>query len=169
MNGKDGKPFKTRSGGVMRLEHLIADINAEMFRKITENHAVDPEEAKETAKIVGLSAIKYGDLFNQASKDYIFDTDKFTSFEGNTGPYILYTIVCIKSILNKYRANGGAVEKGGILAPANASEKELMMELVKFNSVMEQAYEELAPHKICAFIYEHWRLWEKLSAAHFNG
>lgn len=154
MNGKDGKPFKTRSGGVMRLEHLIENINAEMFRKITENHAVDPEEAKETAKIVGLSAIKYGDLSNQAAKDYIFDTDKFTSFEGNTGPYILYTIVRIKSILNKYRANGGSVEKNGILAPANASEKELMMELVKFNSVMEQAYEELAPHKICAFIYD---------------
>lgn len=154
MNGKDGKPFKTRSGGVMRLEHLIADINGEMYRKITENHAVDPEEAKETAKIVGLSAIKYGDLSNQASKDYIFDTDKFTSFEGNTGPYILYTIVRIKSILNKYRANGGTVDKGSILAPANASEKELMMELVKFNSVMEQAYEELAPHKICSFIYD---------------
>ena len=154
MNGKDGKPFKTRSGGVMRLEHLIENINAEMFRKITENHAVDPEEAKETAKIVGLSAIKYGDLSNQAAKDYIFDTDKFTSFEGNTGPYILYTIVRIKSILNKYRANGGMVEKSGILAPANTSEKELMMELVKFNSVMEQAYEELAPHKICAFIYD---------------
>ncbi len=154
MNGKDGKPFKTRSGGVMRLEWLIEDINAEMFRKITENHDVDPEEAKETAKLVGLSAIKYGDLSNQATKDYIFDVDKFTSFEGNTGPYILYTIVRIKSILNKYRANGGSVDKGDILAPANASEKGLMMELVKFNSVIEQAYEETAPHKICAFIYE---------------
>ena len=154
MNGKDGKPFKTRSGGVMRLEWLIEDINAEMFRKITENHDVDPEEAKETAKLVGHSAIKYGDLSNQATKDYIFDVDKFTSFEGNTGPYILYTIVRIKSILNKYRANGGSVDKGDILAPANASEKGLMMELVKFNSVIEQAYEETAPHKICAFIYE---------------
>ena len=154
MNGKDGKPFKTRSGGVMRLEWLIEDINADMFKKITENHSVDAEEAKETAKLVGLSAIKYGDLSNQASKDYIFDVDKFTSFEGNTGPYILYTIVRIKSILNKYRANGGAVETGSILAPANISEKNLMMELVKFNSVMEQAYEETAPHKICAFIYD---------------
>ncbi len=154
MNGKDGKPFKTRSGGVMRLEWLIEDINADMFKKITENHSVDEAEAKETAKLVGLSAIKYGDLSNQASKDYIFDVDKFTSFEGNTGPYILYTIVRIKSILNKYRANGGAVEQGHILAPANASEKNLMMELVKFNSVIEQAYEETAPHKICAFIYD---------------
>ena len=154
MNGKDGKPFKTREGGVMRLERLIAEIDGEMYKKITENHEVDSAEAQETAKIVGLSAIKYGDLSNQASKDYIFDTDKFTSFEGNTGPYILYTIVRIKSILNKYRANGGSVEKGGLLAPVNPGEKALMMELVKFNSVIEQAYEETAPHKICSFIYD---------------
>ncbi len=154
MNGKDGKPFKTREGGVMRLETLIADINAEMYRKITENHEVDPQEARKTAEIVGLSAIKYGDLSNQASKDYVFDMDKFTSFEGNTGPYILYTIVRIKSILNKYRENGGSVQKGHILAPTNESEKGLMMELVKFNSTIEQAFAETAPHRICAFIYD---------------
>ena len=154
MNGKDGKPFKTRDGGVMRLETLIADITQQMYNKITENHEVDPQEAMETARLVALSAIKYGDLSNQASKDYIFDTDKFTSFEGNTGPYILYTIVRIKSILNKYRANGGSVGEGGILAPSTSSEKGLMMELVKFNSVIAQAFEETAPHKICSFIYD---------------
>ena len=154
MNGKDGKPFKTREGGVMRLETLISDINAQMYKKITENHEVDPDEAMETAKLVALSAVKYGDLSNQASKDYIFDTDKFTSFEGNTGPYILYTIVRIKSILNKYQSGGGKVGKGRILSPANDSEKSLMMELVKFNSVIEQAFEEIAPHKICSFIYD---------------
>lgn len=154
MNGKDGKPFKTREGGVMRLEKLIAEISAEMYKKITENHEVDPQEARETAKLVGLSAIKYGDLSNQASKDYVFDIDKFTSFEGNTGPYILYTIVRIKSILSKYQENGGNLQKGHITVPANTSEKSLVMELVKFNSVIEQAYEETAPHKICAFIYD---------------
>ena len=154
MNGKDGKPFKTREGGVMRVEHLIADINEEMFRKITENHEVDEAEARETAKLVGLSAIKYGDLSNQASKDYVFDLDKFTSFEGNTGPYILYTIVRIKSILNKYRAGGNAVEKGHILVPAGESEKALMLALTGFNSMIQQAFEELAPHKICSFIYD---------------
>ena len=154
MNGKDGKPFKTREVGVMRLETLISDINAQMYKKITENHEVDPDEAMETAKLVALSAVKYGDLSNQASKDYIFDTDKFTSFEGNTGPYILYTIVRIKSILNKYQSGGGKVGKGRILSPANDSEKSLMMELVKFNSVIEQAFEEIAPHKICSFIYD---------------
>src|SRR5699024_1797630 len=106
MNGKDGKPFKTREGGVMRLESLLTSINEEMYRKIMDNHEIDPDEARETAKLVGLSAIKYGDLSNQASKDYIFDIDRFTSFEGNTGPYILYTIVRIKSILHKYQEAG---------------------------------------------------------------
>ena len=154
MNGKDGKPFKTREGGVMRLEKLISDIDAEMYRKIMDNHEADPEEAKETAKIVGLSAIKYGDLSNQASKDYIFDIDRFTSFEGNTGPYILYTIVRIKSILNKYKDNGGTLEGLSIRPAGSASEKALMLELARFNSVMENAFEEIAPHKICSYIYD---------------
>ena len=154
MNGKDGKPFKTREGGVMRLEKLISGINEEMYRKIMDNHEADPEEAKETAKIVGLSAIKYGDLSNQASKDYIFDIDRFTSFEGNTGPYILYTIVRIKSILNKYKDNGGTLEGLSIRPAGSASEKALMLELARFNSVMENAFEEIAPHKICSYIYD---------------
>ncbi len=153
MNGKDGKPYKTREGGVMRLERLINEINEEMFKKITENHAVEEEEAKETAKIVGLSAIKYGDLSNQASKDYIFDIERFTSFEGNTGPYILYTIVRIKSILNKYKELYGETEVTMQGAVSN-SEKALMLVLTQFASVIENAYEESAPHKICSYIYE---------------
>ena len=154
MNGKDGKPFKTREGGVMRLENLIKEINEEMFKKIIENRDVEEAEARETAKIVGLSALKYGDLSNQASKDYIFDIDRFTSFEGDTGPYILYTTVRIKSILNKYMENGGKVESAMIQAPVNQSEKQLMMELAKFNTSMEAAYEETAPHKVCSYIYD---------------
>ena len=154
MNGKDGKPFKTREGGVMRLERLIAEINEEMYRKITDNREVDEAEAKETAGIVALSAIKYGDLSNQASKDYIFDIDKFTSFEGDTGPYILYTIVRIKSILAKYREQGGSLDGLEMQAAVNASEKALMLELVKFNAMMESACEESAPHKVCAYIYD---------------
>ncbi len=154
MNGKDGKPFKTREGGVMRLENLIKEINEEMFKKIIENRDVEEAEARETAKIVGLSALKYGDLSNQASKDYIFDIDRFTSFEGDTGPYILYTTVRIKSILNKYIENGGNVDATAIQAPVNQSEKQLMMELAKFNTSMEAAYEETAPHKVCSYIYD---------------
>ncbi len=158
VNGKDGKPYKTRDGGVMRLEFLIDEINQEMFKKICENHAVDEDEARKTAEIVGLSALKYGDLSNQASKDYVFDVDRFTSFEGNTGPYILYTIVRMKSILKKYEAQMSAQEDAdiqtAILAPANASEKALMLSLVQFTSAVESAYKEKAPHKLCSFVYE---------------
>ncbi len=183
MNGRDGKPFKTREGGVMRLENLIADIDEEMFRKIMENHEADPNEAKQTAKIVALSAIKYGDLSNQASKDYIFDTDKFTSFEGNTGPYILYTIVRIKSILSRFVAEqlsagdagrtepgtGAAtgteavIEKGissdilrrcRLQESASDSEKELELILTRFAEAIRGAADDLAPHRLCAYIYE---------------
>ena len=154
MNGKDGKPFKTREGGVMRLENLIREIDEEMYKKIMDNRTVEEGEAKQTAQTVGLAAIKYGDLSNQASKDYIFDVDRFTSFEGNTGPYILYTIVRIKSILNKYQENGGSLEGLGIRPAENDYEKALMLQVLKFNDVFEAVYEEAAPHKLCAYIYE---------------
>ncbi len=153
VNGKDGKPFKTREGGVMRLEYLISDINERMLSRITENREMDPAEAEKISKIVGLAAIKYGDLSNQAAKDYIFDVDKFTSSEGNTGPYILYTIVRIKSILNKYTSQGGSVEGVEIKAPTNASSKALMQELSGFAQVIQSAFDDAAPHKICAYIY----------------
>ena len=159
MNGKDGKPFKTRDGGVMRLEYLLDEINEEMLKKITENQKekenldISEEEAKQTAKTVALAAVKYGDLSNQASKDYCFDIERFTSFEGNTGPYILYTIVRIKSILKKYTAKN-LLPDAPILGAHSASEKNLMLVLSRFNAMMENAYEEKAPHKICAYIYE---------------
>ena len=159
MNGKDGKPFKTRDGGVMRLEYLLDEINEEMLKKITENQKekenldISEEEAKQTAKTVALAAVKYGDLSNQASKDYCFDIERFTSFEGNTGPYILYTIVRIKSILKKYTAKN-TLPDAPILGAHSASEKNLMLVLSRFNAMMENAYEEKAPHKICAYIYE---------------
>jgi len=154
MNGKDGKPFKTREGGVMRLERLIAEIEEEMYKKITDNRTVEEDEAKATSKIVGMAAIKYGDLSNQIAKDYVFDIDRFTSFEGNTGPYILYTIVRIKSILNKYQADGASLDGLMMSGQVNESQKALMLELTKYNEVMENAYNELAPHKICAYIYD---------------
>ena len=154
MNGKDGKPFKTREGGVMRLENLIAEIEGEMLKKIMDNRTVEEEEARKTAKLVGLAAIKYGDLSNQASKDYVFDVDRFTSFEGNTGPYVLYTIVRIKSILNKYQADGGNLAGLCVMPADSDSEKALQLEASKYNDVMAAAYEELAPHKICAYIYD---------------
>ena len=160
MNGKDGKPFKTRDGGVMRLEYLVSEIDNEMLKKITENQkakenlGISEEEAKETAKTVALAAIKYGDLSNQASKDYIFDIDRFTSFEGNTGPYILYTIVRIKSILHKYHDLGKSAEGAVITSAHSESEKNLMLEISKFNAVIDGAFVDTAPHKICSYIYD---------------
>ena len=158
MNGKDGKPFKTREGGVMRLEVLLDEIYSEMEKKIRDNRNVRDEDAEETARTVGLSAVKYGDLWNQATKDYIFDIDKFTSFEGNTGPYILYTIVRIKSILAKFREEKGLNDSDGfdyeLLPPASREEKDLMLDLIRFGGTVRDAAEELAPHRICAYIFK---------------
>ncbi len=154
MNGKDGKPFKTRNGDLLRLEYLIKDIEDAVYEKIMANREVEEAEARATAKIVGLAALKYGDLSNQASKDYIFDIDRFTSFEGDTGPYILYTIVRIKSILKKYAETGAVVSMDDLQAPTGDSEVNLSLLLTKFAEVIESAYEELAPHKICKFLYD---------------
>ncbi len=154
VNGADGKPFKTRDGGVMRLENLIKETKEEMYRKIKEGREMSDEEAREVADLVAISALKYGDLSNVPAKDYIFDVDRFTSFEGDTGPYILYTIVRIKSILAKYAEQGGVINSDTILPAAGESEKGLMMELAKFNAMMSSACEELAPQKVCAYIYD---------------
>ena len=150
MNGSDGQPYKTRSGGVMRLETLIGEINDAVADRMRENKEFDSADLEETAKIIGLAALKYGDLSNQATKDYIFDISRFTSFEGNTGPYILYTIVRIKSILKKHDAPvSGRIRYTGIPA-----EKEILLLLAKFSEVVTGAYEELAPHKICSYVFD---------------
>lgn len=158
MNGKDGKPFKTRDGGVLRLQALREQINEEVYKKMMENRDYEETEAREISETVGLAALKYGDLSNQASKDYIFDVERFASFEGNTGPYILYTIVRIKSLLAKYSQNGGSVTEKGeaekLMTPDSRSEINLYLTLAKFGDMMEAAYNEKAPHKICQFIYE---------------
>ena len=155
MNGKDGKPFKTRDGGVMRLETLMDSVNEQVYEKMKENRDIPDEEAKETSRTVGLAAIKYGDLSNQASKDYVFDIERFTSFEGNTGPYILYTIVRIKSILKKYEEIVGLLgENGTIRSYPIDSQINLMLEITKFSETIADAYGDSAPHKICKYIYD---------------
>ena len=154
MNGKDGKPFKTRDGGVMRLETLIREIRDAVYARIAENPDIPEEEAQETTRMVALAALKYGDLSNQASKDYVFDIDRFASFEGNTGPYILYTTVRIKSILRKYAESGGAEVCPADLRPAaGAPEKALYLELTKYAETVEGAWKDLAPHKVCQYLY----------------
>ena len=155
MNGKDGKPFKTRDGGVLRLQSLREMISDEVYKKIMENRDYSEEEARNIAGQVGLAALKYGDLSNQASKDYIFDVERFASFEGNTGPYILYTIVRIKSLIQKYVSQGGKMpEEVQYEAPVSESETQLYLTLGKFADAVESAYKELAPLKICQYIYE---------------
>ena len=150
MNGKDGKPFKTRDGGVMRLEQLIAEITDFVRAKVVENKIVAEDEVEKTTQIIAMAALKYGDLSNQPTKDYIFDMDRFAAFEGNTGPYILYTIVRIKSILAKY----GAWENLTIAEPTNDSAKDLMLCITRFAAAMETALSSSAPNLICAYIYE---------------
>ena len=154
VNGTDGKPYKTRDGGVMQLDMLVSQIYDAVYQKMMENRTMEPEEAKKVSEIVGLAALKYGDLSNQAGKDYIFDVDKFASFEGNTGPYILYTIVRIKSIMDKYKAGGKQTEETEITATENKTQQALMLELTKLKEAVESASVELAPHKICAYIYD---------------
>ena len=151
MNGKDGKPFKTRAGGVMRLETLIAEITDFIREKITENQTVSDDELEKTAGMIALAALKYGDLSNLATKDYVFDLDRFASFEGNTGPYILYTIVRIKSILAKY---DGDVAAAKLLAPTSQEQKDLMLVLSRRQDSLLAAYRDSLPNVICAYIYE---------------
>ncbi|MDF2801748.1 MAG: argS [Anaerocolumna sp.] len=155
MNGKDGKPFKTRDGGVMRLENLITNINDAVLDKMMENRDMPKDEAQVISSKVGLAALKYGDLSNQASKDYIFDLDRFISFEGNTGPYLLYTIVRIKSIIQKYKDLTNNSSTISNIAPSEIpSEINLMLMASRFNEIVELSYAEYAPHKICQYIYE---------------
>ena len=150
MNGKDGKPFKTRDGGVLRLEQLIADMTDFVRAKVVENKIVEEDQVEATTAKIALAALKYGDLSNQPTKDYNFDLERFAAFEGNTGPYILYTIVRIKSILARY----GAWENLPIQVPANASAKELMLTITRLAPALETALKTSTPNTVCAYIYE---------------
>ena len=150
MNGADGKPFKTRDGGTLRLEQLIADMTDFVRSKVVENKIVSDSEVEATTAKIALAALKYGDLSNQPTKDYNFDLERFAAFEGNTGPYILYTIVRIKSILSKY----GAWEHLPIQASANDYAKDLMLAITKFGPTLESALKTSSPNLICAYIYE---------------
>jgi arginyl-tRNA synthetase len=155
MNGKDGKPFKTRSGGVMRLEYLISEITDTVKARILENNIITGDQVDEIAGIIAVAALKYGDLSNLATKDYAFDMERFSAFEGNTGPYILYTIVRIKSILAKYQEKVGTLPaQGTILPPENQIEKDLMLQVSRFADNLALSYRDTQPNVVCAYIYE---------------
>ncbi|QAA33653.1 arginine--tRNA ligase [Clostridium manihotivorum] len=161
MNGKDGKPFKTRDGGTMRLEELIKQVQQKVKEKITMNNSdLDMDEIEDISRIVGLSSLKYGDLSNQISKDYIFDIDKFTSFEGKTGPYILYTIVRIKSILRK-AAERKLPVSSSIGKPQSNTERDIMLKLSLFSDIVETSFEEKVTHKLCEYMFELSNLFNK--------
>lgn len=156
MNGKDGKPFKTRDGGVMRLENLIKEVTDKVYEKVISNPEISEKEAYAIAEKVGVAALKYGDLSNQISKDYVFDLERFTAFEGNTGPYILYTVVRMNSIKNKYitREDVTPIEKCTLALPHSETERDLMFKLTQFCEVIENSFKEYTPNKICQYIYE---------------
>ena len=156
MNGKDGKPFKTRDGGVMRLEYLIMEAVDRVYQRVSENKEIQQDEAKEISRKVGIAAIKYSDLSNQIFKDYIFDVDRFTASEGNTGPYIIYTVVRINSILKKFtEVNPGyRAETTSLQLPSSENERNLMIKITHFNDVIPESFLDYSPHKICQFIFE---------------
>jgi arginyl-tRNA synthetase len=154
MNGKDGKPFKTRDGGVLRLEYLLRDVSDAVYEKSRANSDLNEDELHEIANKVGLAAIKYGDLSNQPGKDYIFDLNRFTAFEGNTGPYIMYSMVRIKSILKKFRENFPDAQLGTILPPEGQKETDLYLTLARFGDAIDDSYEQNAPNRLCRYIYD---------------
>ena len=153
INGPDGKPFKTRAGGVMKLGDLISQVTQKARERMEEAgiaRDVSTEEFDDIAKKVGIAALKFADLMNHRLSDYVFDIDKFCRFEGKTGPYLLYTAVRIKSILRK--AGEGNVTAGEILEPKDR-ERNLMLLLSSMPDVLKSAEENYAPNYICDFAF----------------
>ncbi len=153
MNGKDGKPFKTREGGVLRLEDLVEIMNDAAEKRLTESGfgtEFDAAERADIAKKIGLAALKFADLQNQRLTNYMFDPERFTAFEGKTGPYLLYAAVRIKSILRKAAAQNVSM---GDITITEATEQQLVFVLDSFGKAVTQAAEKFAPHIICDHVY----------------
>ena len=154
MNGKDGKPYKTRDGGVMRLSDLIDTVVSGALEKMKESKTgsdLSKDEQDEIAKMIGIAALKFGDLINHRAKDYIFDLDKFLSFEGKTGPYILYTMVRLKAILRKAKENGYV--SGKINKIYSDVEKDIMLKILNTSDVFWQSFNDRAPSIVAENAY----------------
>ncbi|MGH8914020.1 MAG: arginine--tRNA ligase [Acidimicrobiia bacterium] len=152
MNGPDGKPFKTREGGVVRLGDVIEMLTQAARRRLDEAHlaAEYPDEERERiAALVGVAALKFGDLINNRASDYVFDIDRFSSFEGKTGPYLLYAAVRVKSILR--RADEQELQGGDLIPPTGDAERELMLELLHLPEVIERAMTSRAPNHVADY------------------
>ncbi|MGN1201132.1 MAG: arginine--tRNA ligase [Candidatus Caccovivens sp.] len=145
MNGNDGKPFKTRSGGVVRLKEVVGLLVNKAEEKLASNGIVGDSEL---ARKIGVGAMKFGDLSNTVSKDYVFDIDKFLAFDGKTGPYIQYTIARINSILAKAKFENGKIEV------SNEDEKNIIMAILKLNSSYKVAYDSYSLNALCLATYD---------------
>ena len=155
MNGKDGKPFKTREGGIMKLKDLIQLVTDHARARIETIESVreyDEDEKETIARIVGVAALKYADLMNHRIKDYVFDLDRFSSFEGRTGPYILYAAVRIKSVMRRARERG--LQPGKTIAPQSESERNLDLKLSELPAVIDLAFETRAPNHLCEYAFQ---------------
>ncbi len=155
MNGKDGKPYKTRDGGVMRLSDLIETVSSAALAKMNDSEVmrdVSDEDKRIEAEKVGIAALKFGDLINQPAKDYVFDMDRFLASEGKTGPYLQYCVVRIASVLAK--ASESNIALGDILPPSSASERALILKLASVGDVLFRAIDEKAPTGICEVLFD---------------
>lgn len=155
MNGKDGKPFKTREGGIMKLKDLIELVTGHARARIETIESVreyDEDEKETISRMVGVAALKYADLMNHRTKDYVFDLERFSSFEGRTGPYILYAAVRIKSVLR--RAGDRGLQPGGIMAPYSEPERDLDLKLSELPAVIVLAFETRAPNHLCEYAFQ---------------
>lgn len=155
MNGKDGKPFKTRDGGVMQLDDLIEMVETAALKRLHEEEigvAYLEHEKKEIAHKVGMAALKYADLMNHRTKDYVFDLDRFLSFEGRTGAYLLYSVVRMKSILRK--AKERSFEITSVQPAINDTERALQLRLSGYSDAINRAFEEKAPNILCEYVYQ---------------
>jgi len=165
MNGPDGKPFKTRAGGVMKLHDLIAMATAEAEKRLAEQGIGDEYSAEERAGIarqVGIATIKFADLSHQRTTDYIFDLEKFSTFEGKTGPYLQYAAVRIQSILRK----AGAVASDGTATLPSPEERALALQLLALTDAMAAAADKRAPNILCDYAFELAQRFSRFYAAH---
>ena len=149
MNGKDGKPFKTRDGGVMSLKGLIDLVEAETKKRINKE-TVEEEKQEEVAKTVAIAALKYADLLPFRGTDYIFDPEKFSDLEGKTGPYLLYSTIRMKSLLNK----GENLEIGEITKFKTETEKDLALTILRLPSILNKALDSRSLNDITEYIYK---------------
>jgi len=154
MNGKDGKPFKTRDGGLLQLNDFLSQIKNKLLEKMDKYE--DNEEKSNIADILTVATVKYADLLPYRTTDYVFDIDKFTSFEGKTGPYILYTMVRIKSILAKVESVDLKISK-----IYTHTEREIYIKLIELSKIMNKSYSEKTLSYICDFLYEISSLFNK--------